>query len=57
MRLIAGMRLRLPSGAVIILVGRSIVERQVCWTCAYAVRARGEVTFSHDFLRRVARPE
>lgn len=57
MRLIVGMRLRLPSGAVIILVGRSIVERQVCWTCAYAVRARGEVTFSHDFLRRVARPE
>lgn len=46
----AGMRVRLPSGAVLVLVRRERTQ----WVCEYAdmPRQRGEVEFTGVWLRR-----
>ena len=51
LRLRVGMRVRLPTGNVVLLV-RPVGSD---WTCEYTVlaRARGEVEFSGAWLRRV----
>lgn len=48
-----GMRVRLPSGNVVLLLRRERGE----WVCEYTVlpQARGEVAFAAPWLRRVGR--
>jgi hypothetical protein len=47
LKLTPGMRLRLPSGLIVTLVSCDGDD----WTCAYAQRARGEVTLAGRYLR------
>ena len=47
-----GMRLRLPSGQVIVLIEPTAMGE---WRCHYALAVKGEVHFRGAFLRRVCR--